>query len=242
MVAFRIQQPPKQFPFSETTWKKAWTVVTLTDLGDHRTHLRIAGMGYPDNDEGRSMREFFERGNAWTLASLQQQFDAAAPAPTRAAHAADPLAPVSLDTVVKLPRAEVWSLLATAAGWKQFMGVDAVIDLRPGGRFEIHFDPNAPDGLRGSEGCTVQSFLPSRMLSYTWNAPVEFAHARGERTWVVAQLEELGPARTRVRIDHLGFADQARDNPEHRAEWEEVRAYFQQAWRKVLDALADQAL
>jgi hypothetical protein len=75
------------------------------------------------------------------------------------------------------------------------------------------------------------------MLSFDWNAPPKFEHARSKRTWVVIHLEELAPARTRVRIDHLGFVEQAAENGEHRAEWEEVRGYFQQAWNKVLDAV-----
>jgi uncharacterized protein YndB with AHSA1/START domain len=44
MIAIRIERPPKSFPFEEA-WKKTWTVITLTDLGNDRTHMRIASMG-----------------------------------------------------------------------------------------------------------------------------------------------------------------------------------------------------
>src|SRR5262249_26497015 len=64
MLSIRIHQPPKKFPFSEATWKQTWTVITLADLGDGRTHVRVAGMGYADTEEGQKMRQFFQSGNA----------------------------------------------------------------------------------------------------------------------------------------------------------------------------------
>lgn len=237
VVAFRIQKPPQGFPFGEETWKPTWTVVTLTDLGDGRTHLRIAGVNYPDTEPGRQMRKFFEAGNDWVLSHLQAQFDAEAAPSTGPAHADDPLAPVSHMKLVALSREAVWRLLATREGWRQLMDVGARIELRPGGAFELEFDPSAPAGQRGSEGCTVLSLIPGEMLSFTWNAPPKFEHARLRRTWVVVHLDEPSPGRTRVRIDHLGFREQAAANPGQRTEWEQVRAYFQRAWGKVLDAV-----
>lgn len=240
MVAIRIHKPPKGFPFSEATWKTTWSVMTVTDLGDGRTHLRIAGMGYADSEDSRKMRQFFQSGNAWTLDRLKQQFDAAAPAPAGSAHPAATTVPVSHERIIELPRAEVWKLFATGEGWKKFFGVEMRIELRPGGKFEALFGADAPAGKKGSEGCTVLSFVPEQMLSYTWNAPPKFAHARARFTWVVVHFDDLAPGRTRVRLDHLGFAEQAADNPDHKAEWEEVRGYFEAAWVKVLDALKAQ--
>lgn len=88
MIAIRIHQPPKGFPFAPETWKNTWSVITLTDLGAGRTHVRIAGMGYTDSPDSRKMREFFAGGNAWVMQFLQKQFDAAAPAPGGSAHGA----------------------------------------------------------------------------------------------------------------------------------------------------------
>lgn len=240
ILSLRIHRPPKGFPFSESTWKRTWSVVTLTDLGDGRTHVRLAGMGYTDDDESRKMREFFEKENAWVMQHLQRQFDPSVPNPAGPAHAEPPFAPITLERVVELPRSEVWQLFATSAGWKQFFDTPARIELRPGGRFEILFDPAAPVGEQGSEGCTVLSLIPAEMLSYTWSAPPKFAHARTRRTWVVVQFSELAAARTRVRIVHQGFAEQAGENPDHSDEWIAVRAYFAAAWNKVLDALKAQ--
>ncbi|HEY1242664.1 MAG TPA: SRPBCC domain-containing protein [Bryobacteraceae bacterium] len=74
MIAFRIERPPKSFPFKEA-WKTTWTVVTFTDLGDGRTKVRGATMGYGNDEESATMRKFFDAGNASTLKVLQNYFD-----------------------------------------------------------------------------------------------------------------------------------------------------------------------
>ena len=79
------------------------------------------------------------------------------------------------------------------------------------------------------------------MLSFTWNVPPRFPHARGLHTWVVVALEPAAVKQTRVRLSHLGFAEQAAAHPEHIDEWRQARAYFEDAWGKVLEALARHA-
>ncbi len=78
MLAIQIDRPPKSFPF-KNAWKKTWTVITLTDLGDGRTRVRIASMGYGSDEESQAMRRFFETGNDWTIKSMQAHFGAAGP-------------------------------------------------------------------------------------------------------------------------------------------------------------------
>jgi uncharacterized protein YndB with AHSA1/START domain len=73
MIAIRIERPPRSFPFREA-WKSTWTVVTLSDLGNNRTHIRVASMGYGPDQESMAMRRFFESGNAATLKALQSHF------------------------------------------------------------------------------------------------------------------------------------------------------------------------
>jgi uncharacterized protein YndB with AHSA1/START domain len=73
MIAIRIERTPKSFPFKDA-WRNTWTVVTLTDLGGSRTHIRIASMGYGTDAESVAMRKFFEAGNAETIETLQKHF------------------------------------------------------------------------------------------------------------------------------------------------------------------------
>lgn len=236
MLAFRIHTPPKGFPFM-SAYKDTWSVATLTDMGDGTTHLRLAGLGYTAGEESQKMRAFFESGNAWSLKKLQSHFDASASKPAGPAHADNPLAPIVHEGVISAPRSEVWRWISSSEGWKSFIGVASRIGSTPGEPFEIYFDIDAPEGQRGSEGCTVLSLDPERMFSFTWNAPPKFAHARQQRTWVVVTLVDLDPARTRVTLRHLGFAEQAAKHPDHAQEWRDVRAYFQNAWGMVMGAL-----
>lgn len=92
MLSIRIKKPPKGFPFAEETWKATWTVISLTDLGEGQTRVRMAGLGYPATEDGQKMRKFFDEGNAYVLKFLQSKFDAATAKPTGPAHSAKPLA------------------------------------------------------------------------------------------------------------------------------------------------------
>ncbi len=240
MIAFRIHTPPKGFPFQEA-WKSTWTVATFTDLGDGRTHVRLAAMGYDDTDESRRVREFFQNGNAYVMKLLQSKFDSASPAPTGAAHPADTLEPINVEALIAAPREQVYSWYSTSAGWKASLGLDSNIEPRIGGPFEVYFGKDHPAGQRGSEGCTVLSFVPNEMFSHSWNAPPTIPHCRdgGLHTWIVVRFEEVGPALTRVRLTHQGFSENAAKETESpfRADWLKTRAYFMNAWPRVLDAL-----
>ena len=235
MIAFRIARPPKGFPFMEA-YKSVWSVVTLADLGDGRTNVRIAMVGWTPDAESQAMREFFRTGNDWVMKKLQSSYGA--PAPTRPAHAADPLDPVDVQTTVPTDRGRVWKALATPEGWKAFTGgAQLTIGNAPGGPCEVWWNPDAPAGERGSEGCTLLALVPNEVLSFTWNAPPKFPFARTKHTWVVVTLEPLAPNSTRVRLRELGFRELADAHPDHRQEFVETRAYFQNAWARVLDAL-----
>jgi uncharacterized protein YndB with AHSA1/START domain len=237
MLAQRIHAPPKGFPFSEDTWKRTWTVITLTELDAVRTHVRIAGMGYTESEESRKMREFFSAGNAWVLKFLASQLDAAASKPTGPAHAAAPLAPIALERTIERRREDVWQQLTSAAGWRSLCGAESRIELRPGGRFEVLLDPATPLDAQGSAGCTVLSLLPDEMLSFTWNAPPKYESAGPRATWVVLRLESPSATRTRVWIDHLGFAEAAAGGAS-RTEVEAARTAQRAWWERILTELA----
>ena len=74
MMAIQIERPPKGFPFKEA-WRHTWTVITMLDLGNGRTHLRVASMGFGTDEESVAMRQFFEAGNAATLKAIQTHLE-----------------------------------------------------------------------------------------------------------------------------------------------------------------------
>ena len=73
MLAIQVTKPPEKLPFQNAI-KKMWTCIYLEDVGPARTRLRVVGIGYGDDDESRKLREFFNRGNAYTLKKLQEKF------------------------------------------------------------------------------------------------------------------------------------------------------------------------
>lgn len=77
MIALRIQKPPTTFPFKEA-WKAPWTVITLTAVDGGHTRVRVASLGYGNDDESLAMRRFFESGNQQTIEALRRHFGAPA--------------------------------------------------------------------------------------------------------------------------------------------------------------------
>ena len=119
--------------------------------------------------------------------------------------------------------------------WRDWASAEAIeqwwqppstnIDLRVGGPFEILFDMNAPEGLRGSEGCIYLSYVPGEMISFTWNAPPHLP-LREAHTWVVITFTPQDTRSTAVELVHTGFLD----GPD----WRDYMSYFESAWAHVL--------
>ena len=93
--------------------------------------------------------------------------------------------------VFDAPLSRVFDAWATADGWLGVYAPDrpetrANIELAIGGRYEWLFD-----GVLGSNGCQVLSYIPDRMLSFSWNSPPTQAQTRTKRTWVVVEFEAV---------------------------------------------------
>jgi uncharacterized protein YndB with AHSA1/START domain len=137
---------------------------------------------------------------------------------------------IEKSVVVPAPVTEVWKVWTTAEGLKSFMCQDASVELRLGGRYEILFSTEPPIGLQGSEGSKVLSYIPEKMLSFSWNAPPSFPDLRNMRTFVVLTFEAADGG-TRVNLRHAGWRSDARQM--------EVFAYFDKAWDTVLGWLKE---
>ncbi len=136
----------------------------------------------------------------------------------------------TLDRLMEGSAEEVWTSWTTAAGWKAAYGPDrpeirADIALAIGGKYEWFFD-----GEIGGNGNQVLSYIPGRMLSFSWNSPVAQTKSRTSRTWVVVELRPESERRTLVSLTHLGFGSEPH--------WQKTKAYFESAWAYVLDQMA----
>ena len=70
------------------------------------------------------------------------------------------------------------------------------------------------------------SYVPDRMLSFTWNAPPSVPSKHLGQTWVVVTFDELDGGGATVSLTHLGFGEGV--------EWDHYVSYFNNAWTSVL--------
>lgn len=137
-----------------------------------------------------------------------------------------------IEKTVEVPasRDAAWTAWSTADGLRGFFAPNVNMELRPGGPFEIRFSDEAPPGEGGSEGCTVQAWLPGEMLAFSWNAPPAFPRVRQLRTQVVLLFAALGEERCRVRLINHGYGQGE--------EWDAAFDYFDRAWGTVMEGFA----
>lgn len=123
-------------------------------------------------------------------------------------------------------REEAWKLWTTTEGLRLWFTPYSSIELKIGGKFEILFSMDAPEGSRGSEGCRVLSYLPNEMLSFEWNAPPSLPDMRDLHHFVVVQFEQASADSVKVKLTDLGFGEG--DG------WTAVYDYFDAAWGRVM--------
>jgi uncharacterized protein YndB with AHSA1/START domain len=73
MLALRIRQAPASFAYRNAI-AGTWTVLYFTPSGENMTHVRIVGLGFRDDAESQAMRQYFERGNRWTIDHLAKRY------------------------------------------------------------------------------------------------------------------------------------------------------------------------
>jgi uncharacterized protein YndB with AHSA1/START domain len=74
MLAIRVSKAPSNFPFKDSI-KGMWTVLYFTAESDGTTRLKIVGLGFTAEAESQKMKQFFERGNAFTVDQLRKRFE-----------------------------------------------------------------------------------------------------------------------------------------------------------------------
>lgn len=137
--------------------------------------------------------------------------------------------PLAFSVQIPTDPESVWQAWTVPDQLREWWGVaSARVDVRIGGAYELIFRPDAPAGTRGSEQCRILSYVPGRMLSFTWNTPSHLPVPR-THTWVVLSIAEAGGG-TAVQLVHNGLLT----GPG----WDECRQYFRHAWRRVLHRLA----
>jgi hypothetical protein len=73
MLSIKATKPPAKFPFKNAL-TKMWTVMYFDSVDSSRTHVTVCSIGFGQDEESQKMREFFDRGNGYTLKKLQEKF------------------------------------------------------------------------------------------------------------------------------------------------------------------------
>lgn len=133
---------------------------------------------------------------------------------------------LQFEKIIPAPLESVWQAWTTEAGVRTFFAPQCAIDLRPGGRYEMYFDLEAPPGSCGGEGCVMLAIEDQAMLSFTWNAPPELPSIRSQRTHVTVYFTSIDPAKTKVTLIHDGWGSNE--------DWQRARKYFMRAWGEVV--------
>ena len=73
LLAFRTVKAPQGFPDFDT-YRNVVSVFELEPRGDRATFVRLTAHPYPDDEAGRRLLGFFERGNRASLDMLRRRF------------------------------------------------------------------------------------------------------------------------------------------------------------------------
>ena len=125
------------------------------------------------------------------------------------------------ETITSALIADVWTVWTTNEGVTSFLAPKANIKLEDQGPYEIFFDPEAPLGFRGTEGCKLLAFDPMKILSAEWKAPPEFPNVRRQNTRVDIYFERV-EALSKVRVEHSSWQEGE--------EWDAAYEFFDRAW------------
>ena len=136
---------------------------------------------------------------------------------------------ICTSVVVNATVADLWHAWSTTEGATTFFAPRAHILLAPGGAYELFFDPTAPVGQQGSEGCSIVEFQPEQYLCFTWNFPPSIPSLREKHTTVGVGLQAVQGGKTRVVLTQTGWSIGE--------DWSQGFSYFQRAWKLVLARL-----
>lgn len=139
--------------------------------------------------------------------------------------------PIVHTCVLPIAPEAAFAMWTSSEALAQWLLPSSKVELRVGGAYEFTFLTEAPEGSRGGEGNKVLSYLPGRMLSFSWNSPPHHAYTRPRHTHVVVEFAPREGG-TELTLTHLGWP--SRDEDPH-PEWDETLAYFDAAWTRVLE-------
>jgi len=136
---------------------------------------------------------------------------------------------IEKEITVNCTKETAFRLWTTSEGVAKFFSPDSLIELFPGGAYEMYFGLDSDEnGLRGSQGSKVLSLLHNELLIFDWPFPPSTPMLRntGAKTHVLIQFADTDDGRCRVKLKQYGWQDGE--------EWDKGFAYFEKVWPAVL--------
>jgi uncharacterized protein YndB with AHSA1/START domain len=138
------------------------------------------------------------------------------------------------EIIVNCSRESAFEMWTTAAGVAKFFSPDCLIELHPGGAYEMYFGLEPDEsGRRGSQGSKVVSLLPNEFFIFDWSFPPSTPELRRTeaKTHVMVAFEAIDDRHCRVRLTQYGWKTGE--------EWDKGYSYFDRVWPMVLEQFQD---
>lgn len=207
MIAFTWNAPPS-IPRLRDAQVKTQVVVTFQPLSPGKTRVHLDQLGFGEGEDWEEYYKYFDKAWGHVLEAVAQKITsepAKAPEPDKILQEG----PVTVrafagpekrqDFIVEIPApiADVWHALTTPEGVRSFFPSNPVIELKPGGKWDLH----------GGKPNRVMAFVPNRMLAATGSAPDRFPMVQQGGHWGVFYFQPVNDNATRLRLSVVGWGD-----------------------------------
>ena len=138
------------------------------------------------------------------------------------------------EIIVDCSRESAFEMWTTSAGVAKFFSPDSLIELHPGGAYEMYFGLGPDEnGRRGSQGSKVVSVLPNEFFIFDWSFPPSTPELRRTeaKTHVMVAFEAIDERHCRVKLTQYGWKTGE--------EWDKGYSYFDRVWPMVLKQFQD---
>ena len=135
------------------------------------------------------------------------------------------------EATIQSPVSLVWYAWTISERVSEWFAPEAIVDAKQGGAYELYFIPGNRASMN-TKGCKITKLVDEKELHFTWKGPDQFEalmNNENELTTVKISLSSKDENSTKVKIEHIGFKDNA--------DWIEALNWHQMAWSDVLDSL-----
>ena len=137
---------------------------------------------------------------------------------------------IRIEVSISVQVDRVWRAWTQSERITEWFAPAANIEARPGGPFELFFDPS-DRSHECTKGCTFTLVEPHKQLGFSWKGPDQFAGLMNNPdslTSVLVTFDDEGE-NTRVVVEHSGWGEGEL--------WEKAQEWHQKAWEEVLGHL-----